>query len=383
MQALHTFRSFFSRPPQLGRAKLIYAIVGIAIVLVAVIGVALPSRKAVANSSLIPAEVASEPARFGERVVVRTANASDSRVSLSSGLELLTSYKGPNELQHALEQNLAEPRSLAAADFDEDGVPDLVSGYAYAGRGIVTVHRGNVDSIYPNAPEAQARKANNTFTDAPFLSPALAVEVAAPADFLGAGDFDADGHWDIVVASRGSSSLHFLSGDGKGSFAPEKEVSLDGNLTAFTTGEINRRDGLTDIVVGVDREAGARVLVFEGPDGAMRASPESFRVPDVVTSLALGQLDQDYAMDLAVASGTTLLVVHGRDRKLTLPAKDGAAVLSARVNERAFPFALRTVVVGDFGDAATSDLAVLGDDGTVRVLSSGGMERRKDRKSVV
>jgi hypothetical protein len=52
-------------------------------------------------------------------------------------------------LKRALTENQAQPRSLASADFDEDGVPDLVSGYAYAGRGIVTIHRGNVDSIYP------------------------------------------------------------------------------------------------------------------------------------------------------------------------------------------------------------------------------------------
>jgi hypothetical protein len=34
--------------------------------------------------------------------------------------------------------------------------------------------------------EAKQRKADGTFTDAPFLSPALALEVNAPPDFLGA-----------------------------------------------------------------------------------------------------------------------------------------------------------------------------------------------------
>ena len=106
-----------------------------------------------------------------------------------------------------------------------------MSGYAYANRGIVTVHRGNVDSIYPNAPEAQLRRANGTFTSAPFLSPALALETEVAADFLGAGDFDADGHWDIVLARRGGSSLRFLTGDGMGNFTKGREVSLDGRLT--------------------------------------------------------------------------------------------------------------------------------------------------------
>jgi hypothetical protein len=33
-------------------------------------------------------------------------------------------------------------------------VPDLIGGYAVPSGGIITLHRGNVDSIYPNAPEA-------------------------------------------------------------------------------------------------------------------------------------------------------------------------------------------------------------------------------------
>jgi hypothetical protein len=39
------------------------------------------------------------------------------------------------ELRIALEQNQAKPVSLASADFDEDGVPDLITGYSFRGRG--------------------------------------------------------------------------------------------------------------------------------------------------------------------------------------------------------------------------------------------------------
>ena len=41
--------------------------------------------------------------------------------------------------------------ALATADFDEDGVPDLVAGFGdSAGAGGVNIQRGNVDAIYPN-----------------------------------------------------------------------------------------------------------------------------------------------------------------------------------------------------------------------------------------
>src|SRR6266700_5227973 len=147
-----------------------------------------------------PAAERPTPSRLSKQVSVRAAGRGNPTINLSDGREVLTSYVGPPELQLALEQNSAEPLSLASADFDEDGVPDLVSGYGYQGRGIITILRGNVDSIYPNSPETQQRRAQGQFTDAPFLSPARVFEAPIVADFVGAGDFDGDGHWDVVVA---------------------------------------------------------------------------------------------------------------------------------------------------------------------------------------
>ena len=115
-----------------------------------------------------PDKAPSRLARLSQTISVHAAGRGNPTINLSDGHDLLTSYVGPDQLRVALEQNLAQPLSLAAADFDEDGVPDLVSGYAYNGRGIITLLRGNVDSIYPNAPETKQRKSNGTFTDALF-----------------------------------------------------------------------------------------------------------------------------------------------------------------------------------------------------------------------
>ena len=136
-------------------------------------------------------------------ITVQAAGRGNPLITLGDGHDLQRAYTGPKRLTAALEQNLARPLALASADFDEDGVPDLVSAYAGWSAGMITLHRGNVDAIYPNSPEAKQRKAMGTFTDSPFLSPALVFEVPEAPDFLGAGDFDADGHWDVVVAARG------------------------------------------------------------------------------------------------------------------------------------------------------------------------------------
>src|SRR5438067_2371488 len=108
-------------------------------------------------------------ARLSEQMSVRATKQGGSYVNMADGRAVLTAYTGAPELVSALQQNQVTPTTLTTADFDEDGVPDLVSGYAMSDGGIVTILRGNVDAIYPHAPEAQARRAAGTFTAAPFL----------------------------------------------------------------------------------------------------------------------------------------------------------------------------------------------------------------------
>jgi hypothetical protein len=282
---------------------------------------------------------------------------------------LITTYSGPAELTNLLERNEAQPLSLCSADFDEDGVPDLISGYAGPNGGIVTLLRGNVDSIYPNAPEAQQRRAEGTFTDAPFLSPAFVFEVPEAADFIGAGDFDGDGHWDVVSAARGSGKLNLMSGDGKGGLRQTKRIELPGGVTALVVGEINRRDGLDDVVVGVSGKQGSKVLVFEGPEGALRAKPEEFSSPFPATSLALGLLDDGYEFDLAIAAGKELMVVSGRDRKLSLDTERQASVKTAQVTRLTCAFEIHSIAIGDFEEGDDQEIALLCDDAKIRVLS--------------
>ncbi len=308
-------------------------------------------------------------ARLSESISVQAAGRGNPSLNLSDGHDLITQYVGPEESRVALEQDQAEPLSLASADFDEDGVPDLVSGYAYKRKGIVTLLRGNVDAIYPNAPEAQQRKADGTFTDAPFLSPAGVFANPVAADFIGAGDFDGDSHWDVVTASKTRRSLFLFSGDGHGAFAATQEIALPGTVTALTTGEINRADGLTDVVVGVNGQDGSMVMVFEGPEGALKAQPEVFAMPATVTALALGQSDSSYEIDLAIGAGDELVLVHGRDRKLSLHSEQQQKISPAQVEQRVFPYAIALLTIGDFANNHQPAVVLMGDDGRVEVIA--------------
>ncbi|MEW6211784.1 MAG: VCBS repeat-containing protein, partial [Acidobacteriota bacterium] len=236
MKALRFFSLSLSKLCKPGGTKLLSGLsLMIALIVILVVSTVLPKAETSFDKTR---SSDSEKARLSEQVSVQASGRGNPWISLSDGRELITSYVGPQHLVDAIEQNLARPLSLASADFDEDGVADLVCGYEHEGRGIIALHRGNVDSIYPNSLEAQQRRAKGEFTDAPFLSPARVFASAESVDFIGAGDFDADGHWDVVVASRGSSKLNLLSGDGRGGLGEAEQIELPGAVTAMTVGEI-------------------------------------------------------------------------------------------------------------------------------------------------
>src|SRR5262245_49932433 len=65
-------------------------------------------------------------------------------------------------------QSAETPRTLAAGDFDEDGTPDLLSGYAGGGGGVLKFQRGNVAAVYPRSREAQQQTIKTT---EPFFEP--------------------------------------------------------------------------------------------------------------------------------------------------------------------------------------------------------------------
>ena len=269
------------------------------------------------------------------------------------------------ELQVA---GLFEPLALASADFDEDGVPDLVCGFATDSGGILSVHRGNIDSIFPNGEGARKRQLAGTFTEDPFLSPARVFALPVAPEFLGAGDFDADGHWDLALAKKGSDKLWFLPGNGRGDFQASEAIDLPGTVTALLAGEVNRRDGLQDLIVGIQAGEGPKVLVFEWPEGALRRKPEGLPLPAEATGFALGYFDEHYPVDLAIAAGEELLLVHGRDRKLSVAERWRSQVAPARVDRYTFERSISSLVAGDFVEDHSQELAVLLEGGSLRLL---------------
>jgi uncharacterized protein (TIGR03437 family) len=247
--------------------------------------------------------------------------------------------------------NLGRPLSLTADDFNADGVADLLCGYATTGGGAIVLPFGKL------APQAELSFAARVGQLALPLAP----------DFLATGDFDADGKIDLAAAARGEARLCWLRGNGQGGFSEPQTIKLPGSVTALRGGEINRADGLADLVVAVNSDAGARALVFEGAIGALQHEPEEFVLPVTAADLALGQLDEDGYYDLAIAAGHCLLIVHGRDRRLSLDQIRQAAVPPAVIDRTDWPSEIAALAVGDFNATAEPELALLSADGSVQM----------------
>jgi len=291
---------------------------------------------------------------------------------LPAARAMRTSYR-PDEsgATQALLSGQARPTALATGDFDGDGVADLICGYAMTNEGLMTLHTGNIDAVFPHSPGARLRRQQGTFSEDPFLAHARVIELPVSPEFLAAGDFDGDDLWDVVVADDVRSGLYLLSGDGTGEFLPPAWVQLPGTVTALAAGEINRADGLVDLAVGVSGPEGTAVLVFEGPDGALRAEAEIVPVPAAPRALLLARLTDEPSYDLAVGAGDELLIIRGRDRRLVVGEDQRGDVGPPSVDRIVMPAAVEALAWGDFAwePNARRELALLLDDESLRLLS--------------
>ncbi|HEX8679065.1 MAG TPA: VCBS repeat-containing protein, partial [Chthoniobacterales bacterium] len=217
---------------------------------------------------------------------------------------------GPLKVSAGSEQRSTAGAARAAitADFDADGIADLVVAHD----GGLRFRRGNIDAFAPRTEAAWEAIRDGRFVS-PLEQETRFTALPAAADFIVAGDFNRDTRLDVAVAARGGSAVYLLTGDGAGNFSDPREMQMGGAITALVSGDVNQADGLADVIVATSGADGSRLHIFSGAADVFASEPVLLALPSAGESIAVGQLDENALAEIAVASGSDILIFSGAE----------------------------------------------------------------------
>jgi hypothetical protein len=229
---------------------------------------------------------------------------------------------------------------IATADFNGDGILDLVAGEYYDS--VAAILLGNGDG---------------TFREAGTYSACYAHGVAV-------GDFNGDGIMDIAVSNAGCATVTVLLGNGDGTFTQSGVFNTASGAGdppySVAVGDFNG-DGKLDLVTAGDQSDKISILIGNG-DGTFQPHvdyPTSSTAWKVVT----GDFNRDGHLDVAVAGADGDYVLLGNGDGTFLPA-----VLYPFSPGASSPYMLTADVNGD----GILDFVVPDNAGTVAVMLGNG-----------
>ncbi len=219
-----------------------------------------------------------------------------SDVIVSWGLRELSVQRGRSDGSLAQPQPILLPTGVAAssvtaADFDGDGLVDLVVAMDDPTFGLL---------LLPG-------RGNGTFSPGVTL-PGLSNFPQS----LATGDFDGDGLADLAFVDY-RDNVGIAYGHGDGTFTAPVTYATDRSALQITVGDLDG-DGRSDLVAATFTDALHTIIYsFIGRGDRQLAAPISqlIELTDGVSQLALGDLDGDGVLDLAL-TGRGSYVMHGR-----------------------------------------------------------------------
>ncbi len=303
-------------------------------------------------------------------VTIQAAGRGKPYFNFTDGRQVRADYVGQQNVIQAIQSGQAQPRSLASADLDSNGTPDVLAGYAYGGTGIVTIQRGNPEAFAPTDLSVYERMAQGYNPDA-LLPTVETIQVPTPVDFLEIGDFNNDGRKDLLVGGR-LGGLFFIAGDSNNGWLPAQAIEIGGALTALAAGEFRAADGKKDVAVGVNGPGGSQVLIYDGAEGCLTASPMQFSLSSEATVIRFGGVDDDPFIDAVVATADDIAIIHGWGRKQT-PALDSRVEHVPAVSD------VRGLSLGHYvwDREARLEIAALSGDGTLQLIERTGLNTNK------
>jgi hypothetical protein len=175
---------------------------------------------------------------------------------------------------------------------------------------------------------------------------------------LTAGDFNEDGHLDLLIDNR------MLLGSGTGSFAAPITINLPGHLNAAIAGDVNG-DGHLDLVGG--GSSGLTILLGNGAGNFTQG--KSYTSGTTIfgagsSFAALGDFNEDGKVDLAAVQSPGLSILDG----------DGTGAFYDALSYRTSISGPRGLVTADFNNDGKQDFATLSRDNLGNIQGASSVE---------
>jgi hypothetical protein len=219
------------------------------------------------------------------------------------------------------------PSTVVTADFNNDGIPDIVGPMPNTGS--ITVALGNNQTGF---------------------SPAKDFVVGGSPKGVTVGDFNRDGEVDLAVTTATAKLLNILIGDGEGNFTLTNSYPAGNAPSTVETADLNN-DGWLDLVVGNLDYPFTLSVYLGGANGFVPADTATISLDNRPYAFALKDFDRDGKIDLLTIDSPSILLFTGDGRggfsnTLTLATGDLSELTSADFNNDSYP---------DFASLDTND----------------------------
>ena len=243
-----------------------------------------------------------------------------------------------------LEEAKRPDRRLLVEDLNADGTPDVLITWWEEDSGRLEIRLGETADAGEGAPSFEK---------------ASAVELAVRPEWLGTGDFDGDGHLDLVVAARRGRALHWFLGDGEGGLDFPQTLAVPGEITALLAGRIlDRPDGVVQVAVALADEESASLFLTDGLVRGGVDPRELVALPAEASAFVLGRFGDAMVPELLTIAGGEVFETTFESRRID----DGESVpfedFDARLERLPFDGAATSLAAGDFLSGGADELAV-------------------------